>query len=292
MRRLVAIALVAACGSGASSSGGPGSEIKPPPTLSSPTQLVGSPALMDIAWLRGDWAQAEPDLQMHWNAAGGALYGVSLFESALYSVEIIDDAAGPGPADGKLRLYTFPGGMPGFELVGQAGKGRSVGFFDRATAVEQSYALDDTNRLHLTLNVADMTERNELVAMASPSRAPELEDADRAFAADVAKRGVAGWVAAFEPTGFMLSGESMKEKKPMRGAALGDMMKPLLESGALTWEPVASGVRGDLGFTVGTGTFVSSDAKASWKSSYVTIWAKQADGSWKVRFDIGRPVNE
>jgi ketosteroid isomerase-like protein len=97
-----------------------------------------------------------------------------------------------------------------------------------------------------------------------------------------------GWVAAFEPEGAM-----MRNGTPVVGpAAVGEMMKPMLAGGRLHRAPIASGRSGDLGFTVGKGTFTGDKPEDTWNSSYVTIWRRGADGSWKVRFDTGRAVHE
>lgn len=55
---------------------------------------------------------------------------------------------------------------------------------------------------------------------------------------------------------------------------------------ALSWTPTRADVAasGDLGTTVGT--YEMSMAGSSEKGKYVTVWRKQADGSWKVVEDI------
>ena len=59
----------------------------------------------------------------------------------------------------------------------------------------------------------------------------------------------------------------------------------------LAWQPVFARVAasGDLGFTTGPWEFKSdrSDEKASGYGHFVTIWKKQADGSWKFAVDLG-----
>src|SRR5882672_10739649 len=82
------------------------------------------------------------------------------------------------------------------------------------------------------------------------SPAPELEAADLAFATATAQRGVDGWVAAFDPKGGMiLNGRRFEH------AAIAEAMTHTLSSYRLHWAPIASGKSGDLGFTVGKGTF-------------------------------------
>ena len=53
---------------------------------------------------------------------------------------------------------------------------------------------------------------------------------------------------------------------------------------ALEFTPTKAMVSGDLGYT--TGTYKASMAGTTESGKYVTIWRKQADGSWKVTDDI------
>jgi len=59
----------------------------------------------------------------------------------------------------------------------------------------------------------------------------------------------------------------------------------------LAWQPVFARVAasGDLGFTTGPWEFKSdrSDEKPAGYGHFVTIWKKQADGSWKFAVDLG-----
>ena len=59
----------------------------------------------------------------------------------------------------------------------------------------------------------------------------------------------------------------------------------------LVWQPEKVGVArsGDLGYTSGTYVWTFKDASGkpvSDKGKYLTVWKKQADGSWKVLFDM------
>ena len=61
----------------------------------------------------------------------------------------------------------------------------------------------------------------------------------------------------------------------------------------LTWEPVAAELSssGDIGYTYGIYTVQMKNMptdKAD-KGTYVTIWKKQAGGSWKFVLDTGNP---
>ena len=57
----------------------------------------------------------------------------------------------------------------------------------------------------------------------------------------------------------------------------------------LTWKPDAAEVAssGDLGFTYGIYTLKQKDTVM--QGTYVSVWKKQADGSWKYILDTGNP---
>ena len=86
---------------------------------------------------------------------------------------------------------------------------------------------------------------------------------------------------------MMRRGERIEGAEAIRAA-----MTELLASGTLAWAPIASVRRGDLGFTVGKATFTGRDPTDHWRSTYVTIWKHQPDGTWKVLFDTGRAVQD
>lgn len=59
----------------------------------------------------------------------------------------------------------------------------------------------------------------------------------------------------------------------------------------LVWQPEKVGVArsGNLGYTSGTYVWTFKDASGkpvSDRGKYLTVWRKQADGSWKVLFDM------
>ena len=62
---------------------------------------------------------------------------------------------------------------------------------------------------------------------------------------------------------------------------------------SLTWSPVAAdvGSAGDLGFTIGTYEMKldGPEGPISIDGKYMTVWKKQADGSWKVTADMFNP---
>lgn len=57
----------------------------------------------------------------------------------------------------------------------------------------------------------------------------------------------------------------------------------------LTWAPQEAIVArsGELGYTYGLYTFTTKDT--SFQGTYVSIWRKQEDGSWKYVLDTGNP---
>jgi ketosteroid isomerase-like protein len=115
-------------------------------------------------------------------------------------------------------------------------------------------------------------------------RVPAIEQADLDFAADTAKDGADGWARHFDDRGAMWQGGHRIE-----GDAIKNTMTKTLAAGSLTWRPVTSGARGDLGFSLGTAEFTEPGGKPE-HITYCTIWKHEADGSWKVLFDIGRPA--
>jgi ketosteroid isomerase-like protein len=115
--------------------------------------------------------------------------------------------------------------------------------------------------------------------------------ADRAFNEATAADRVEGWVRFFAEDGAMFP----QGRPPIRGhEAIRNLMGPVfeIEAFSLTWEPLEAEVSADgsLGYT--HGTFESRYPGPAGEVSvttgkYLTVWRKQADGSWKVAADIG-----
>lgn len=123
----------------------------------------------------------------------------------------------------------------------------------------------------------------------------QLIEADRAFARATADRGVEGWVEWFDPRGSMIQGAG----EITGPAAVRVAMGPLLSDStvALRWTPSRAEVSDDasLGFTVGPYEVVARDPAPGEEAiqshgMYLTVWARQADASWKVLADIGNPA--
>ncbi|MFT3747863.1 MAG: hypothetical protein QM768_06075 [Agriterribacter sp.] len=78
------------------------------------------------------------------------------------------------------------------------------------------------------------------------------------------------------------------QRMPVIGAAAVDLISSLNDSSLiLTWHPIGANMSkaADLGYTYGIYTMQMGDA--TYKGTYVTIWQKQEDGSWKFLLDSG-----
>ncbi len=133
-------------------------------------------------------------------------------------------------------------------------------------------------------------------ALGAPEPTGEREQllaADRAFDQATAEKGIEGWVAFFAPNGSMLPGDD----PPVSGPdAIRQFMGPTLAQPgvSLRWQPTRAEVLipGVLGMTVGRFERRWEDAEGKPQQrngTYVTVWKKQPDGSWKVVFDTGAP---
>jgi ketosteroid isomerase-like protein len=107
--------------------------------------------------------------------------------------------------------------------------------------------------------------------------------AERAFAADGAKR---GWAAAFRsyaaPEAIMLSPDPVNAHESL-AKVQGD------GETTLDWRPAYAGISrgGDFGFTTGPFLIRGRDGVVG---HYFTVWRLQADGTWKWIFDAGTDV--
>lgn len=287
MRHLI-LALVVACGGTPSPAASP--ERPHPPKPPSPEL---SQALMPLDWWLGHWEGTHGD--EHWIAAGGAIYGIALGTEGGFEVMIIDDD-GPGVPDGRPRFFAMPGGASSttFALSKLDPEGATFANPTHDFPKTIHYRMtttpctpEDCRMRKLAATVAGDGKALDFVfAPRTIEPAPELEAADRAFSDDVGTRKVDAWMDAFAPDGGML-----RQGKRIEGAAIREVMGPLLASGTLAWAPIASARRGQVGFTVGKATFTGASPDESWRSTYVTIWKQQPAGGWKVWFDTGRPIN-
>jgi ketosteroid isomerase-like protein len=128
--------------------------------------------------------------------------------------------------------------------------------------------------------LAPMASAEEALVTADPVIA-----AERAFAADAARR---GWAAAFRSAAaadaITLSPDPVNAQEQLaRFPGDGET--------TLDWRPAYAGVArsGDFGFTTGPFLFRGSNGIAG---HYFTVWRRQADGGWKWIFDAGTDVRD
>jgi ketosteroid isomerase-like protein len=116
-----------------------------------------------------------------------------------------------------------------------------------------------------------------------------LFDLEAKFAKDVAVRGGAAFADWFAPDGVTLGNGA----SPVVGkVAILKSTTWTPQQYQLTWTPTdaAMGPSGDMGYTWGHFEGHSKDANGNpvtTSGRYITIWRKQADGSWKVALDAG-----
>ncbi len=113
--------------------------------------------------------------------------------------------------------------------------------------------------------------------------------ADSAFAAATKARGADGWVSFFADSGMQVT----PGRNVVGRTAIRELMAPSLgdSSQTFTWHPTAAEVSAsaDLGYTIGRWERSArlKDSTVVRRGSYVTIWRKQGDGTWKVVLDVG-----
>ncbi len=129
-------------------------------------------------------------------------------------------------------------------------------------------------------------------AWANPA-ADQILAADRAFNQLAQDKGAPEAFAAFSTPETRMFGGSAEPVKGPDGirSLIAGMERP---GWSLRWEPTYAEVSDDgtLGYTLGRWTRSGpgkDGAAETLTGSYVTIWRKQPDGSWKMSFDTGSP---
>jgi ketosteroid isomerase-like protein len=114
---------------------------------------------------------------------------------------------------------------------------------------------------------------------------------DREFDAKTAELGVEGWVSYFAEHGSMHLGDG---RTIVGHDAIRELMGPFFAGAenSLRWQPVSASIMipGSLGYTTGhyqNRTRGADGEVLETRGSYVSVWKKQEDGSWKVVFDTG-----
>jgi ketosteroid isomerase-like protein len=115
-----------------------------------------------------------------------------------------------------------------------------------------------------------------------------MVETERAFARTSEERGTREAFAAFiADEGILFRPGAVKGKKWMQENPL----PPSPSRSVLSWQPIFAAVSraGDLGYTTGPWQFKKDikDAQPVSFGNFMTVWKKQADGSWKFVLDLG-----
>jgi ketosteroid isomerase-like protein len=113
-------------------------------------------------------------------------------------------------------------------------------------------------------------------------------ETERAFSRMSAEKGIRESFAEFiAEDGILFRPTAVLGKKWMQEHPL----PPSITRPLLSWQPIFAAVSraGDLGYTTGPWQFKQDikDAKPVAFGNFVTVWRKQADGSWKFALDLG-----
>ena len=115
----------------------------------------------------------------------------------------------------------------------------------------------------------------------------ELLAAEARFAEASAKRGLEGWLSFLGDDAVIF---------PARGPAVRGIAgvkayyaKVGFSPEGLAWSPdgVRMAASGDMGFTYGRWTYAGKDGAVVARGKFLTVWTREADGTWKVAADIG-----
>jgi ketosteroid isomerase-like protein len=110
---------------------------------------------------------------------------------------------------------------------------------------------------------------------------------DREFAKASATRGYLAWQEFMAPHAAKPANGGVMLIGPQEIGA--NMLAAFASGFSLTWEPTHAEISrgGKLGYT--WGRYHSLFNGKSREGTYMTVWEKQQDGTWKVLFDTGDP---
>ncbi len=144
-------------------------------------------------------------------------------------------------------------------------------------------------RSALLLFAITLLSFNYALAQVPPAGDNPVKAADIAFAEATKERGLEGWMSFFADDAYVGTKPSVQGKLELRKFYQGLFARRDLK---FEWAPdqeqvFASGI---MGYTSGRYTMSFTNFKGetvSESGSYVTVWQKQPDGSWKVLSDFG-----
>jgi ketosteroid isomerase-like protein len=115
--------------------------------------------------------------------------------------------------------------------------------------------------------------------------------ADRAFARDTAAKRLEGWMDYMAEDAVLFSDKPLVGKDAIRTFYQPAFARPAF---ILSWQPTRAEMfrSGNMGYTTGRYELQAEDGKGNKvvrHGSYLTVWKKQTDGSWKVMADGGDP---
>jgi ketosteroid isomerase-like protein len=128
------------------------------------------------------------------------------------------------------------------------------------------------------------------VALRGADARQELLEADRAFDAETARRGLDGWMAWFAPDAKLISAEGIVAGAAEIRRFYSGMFAQ--REFSIRWTPVHAEASqdGSFGYTLGSATISFRNGKGekvSRAGRYLTVWKRQPDGKFKVLSDMG-----
>jgi ketosteroid isomerase-like protein len=113
--------------------------------------------------------------------------------------------------------------------------------------------------------------------------------ADKDFSATSASKGVRyAFIKYIDTTGVLLR----PNHDPLKGVRAEQFIEQMDDStSSLVWEPDTAIIssNNDLAYTYGKYYIKNSDTSVTGSGTYITVWKKQKDGSWKFVLDSGNP---
>jgi ketosteroid isomerase-like protein len=131
----------------------------------------------------------------------------------------------------------------------------------------------------------NVSEKKEPVAKLNEKY--KMIEADRAFSKLSVEKGMRkAFIQYIDSNGVLLR----PNQYPLIGAEAIDFLTQVNDTGfTMQWEPKGGSIAqsGELGYTFGLYALTPSKKDTTFYGTYVSIWKKQPDGSWKFILDSG-----